>query len=440
MQQSIKPAVKQLCYLFVVSIVFGWLIGYPSWTLCIVLAAYLGWHSWQLIKLKMWLSRRDDDQDPPESHGLWGDIFDDIYRLQRRNQKAQDRLKAVLKRVQDSTAALKDGVLMVNRQSNLEWWNAAAGRLLALNQQQDIGNPITNLIRYPEFRAYFERAQYDEPLEIVSPVNNALFLQFHITLFGDEDRLIVCRDISRVKQLEAVRQDFVANASHELRTPLTVISGYLETFLEYKDNLPTRWHRPLMQMHGQSQRMEHLITDLLTLSRLENKQSNEHRAVNVPLLLKNIQTDALALSAEKNHTITLETEDLFILGIESELASAFSNLIFNAVKYTPQDGEICIRWWLDDLGCHLSVSDNGLGIDSVHLPRLTERFYRADPSRHSETGGTGLGLAIVKHALMHHDASLAIHSTLGKGSTFYCHFPMRKVIKPQEAELASTAD
>lgn len=440
MQHSIKPAIKQLGYLFLASIAFGWLIGYPSWTLCAVLAAYLSWHTWQLIKLKRWLSRSDNEQDPPESRGLWGDIFDDIYRLQRRNQKAQDRLKAVLKRVQDSTAALRDGVLMVNRQSNLEWWNAAAGRLLALNEQQDIGNPITNLIRYPEFRAYFERAQYDEPLEIVSPINNGLFLQFHITLFGDEDRLIVCRDISRVKQLEAVRQDFVANASHELRTPLTVISGYLETFLEYKDNLPTRWHRPLMQMHGQSQRMEHLITDLLTLSRLENKQSAEQKSINVPALLHNIKIDALALSAEKNHTITLETEDLFILGIESELASAFSNLIFNAVKYTPQDGAINIRWWKDDLGAHLSVNDNGLGIDSIHLPRLTERFYRADPSRHSETGGTGLGLAIVKHALMHHDASLAIQSTLGKGSTFYCHFPMRKVINQEETESASKAN
>jgi two-component system phosphate regulon sensor histidine kinase PhoR len=407
----------------------GWSIGYTGWAIALTLLVVLGWQWLQLYKMQQWLLNQDTTE-PPESSGIWGSVFDDIYHLQRRQKKSQDRLKAVLMRIQDGTAALKDGVLMANGQGNLEWWNHAATQLLGLKENQDVGQPITNLVRAPEFKHYFERANYDEPFEMASPANHETHLQFHITLFSQQDRLIICRDISRMKQLEAMRQDFVANASHELSTPLTVISGYLETFLDHQESLPNRWGRALKQMHQQSLRMQSLIHDLLTLSRLENGQAKDHSKVNVKSMLAALQEDAITLSADKNQSIELTAEDIEMIGIDSELSSAFSNLIFNAVKYTQAQGTIYVKWWGDENGLHLSIKDNGIGIDSPHIPRLTERFYRADPSRHSETGGTGLGLAIVKHILLRHDGHLEVQSVLGKGSNFTCHFPISRKAEP----------
>lgn len=431
MKHDWRSAIRRLIFSLALAFVVGWSLDILAYTLILTLSVYLAWHLRQLHKLQQWLTSRDME-DPPTSHGLWGSIFDDVYRLQRRQAKSKNKLKAMLKRVQESTAALKDGVLMVDSQGNLEWWNQAANTLLGLQSSNDIGQPITNLVRHPDFKTYFENTHYESPLEISSPIDNDAILEFHITLFGRKDRLIVCRDISHLHQLEAMRQDFVANASHELRTPLTVISGYLETFIEYKETLPPRWGRALQQMHEQSQRMQSLINDLLVLSRLETNQGPEHGRVVIASLLNTLVADAKSLGADKHQTITLKCEDVDLLGAESELFSAFGNLIFNAVKYTPENGEIHIRWWQDTSGIHLEVKDNGLGIDPKHIPRLTERFYRADPSRHSDTGGTGLGLAIVKHTLLRHEGYLHISSVLGKGSSFTCHFPIsRKIEQPK---------
>lgn len=425
MKHDWRSAIRRLIFNLALAFVIGWVFDILTYTIMITLAVYLSWHLHQLYKLQQWLTSRDTEE-PPTSHGLWGSIFDDVYRLQRRHEKSKNKLKAMLKRVQDSTSALKDGVLMVDSHGNLEWWNQAANTLLGLQNAKDIGQPITNLVRNPEFKAYFEKANYDAPLDMASPINPEAVLEMHITLFGRKDRLIVCRDVSHLHQLEAMRQDFVANASHELRTPLTVISGYLETFIEYKDTLPSRWGRALSQMHEQSQRMQSLINDLLVLSRLESGNSPDPDQVNVPQLLHALVADAQSLSADKHHKFKLLSDDVDLLGSHTELSSAFGNLIFNAVKYTPENGEIEIKWWQDTTGLHLEVKDNGLGIDPKHIPRLTERFYRADPSRHSDTGGTGLGLAIVKHTLLRHDGHLYITSVLGKGSSFTCHFPISR--------------
>lgn len=421
-----RSAIRQLIFILGCAFLFGWLIGQTAWVISACLFVYLIWHLKQLHKLHLWL--QDQEEDPPESQGLWGSTFDDVYRLQRRNRKARARLKAVLKRVQDSTAALKDGVLMVDSNGNLEWWNKAASRLLGLREGSDINHPITNLVRDPSFKNYFERIEYDTPLEITSPINHDIRLEFHITLFGRQDRLILCRDVTQLRQLEAMREDFVANASHELRTPLTVISGYLETFLDYQDTLPSRWGRAIKQMHEQSQRMQNLINDLLLLSRLETTHSPDHSPVPVASMLKRLQGDAITISQDKGHEIELEAEEVSLMGMDTELSSAFGNLIFNAVKYTPEKGRILIRWYRDEHGVHLSVKDNGLGIDERHIPRLTERFYRADASRHTNTGGTGLGLAIVKHVLLRHGGRLEIKSKLGNGSEFLCHFPNSRVV------------
>ena len=436
MNHDWQTAIRRILWLLTASTAVGWGLGDASLGLAVGCLCYLVWHTLQMYRLQAWLytqnsriKKNKKEIEPPYSHGLWGLLFDEFYRMQRQQKKAKKRLKAVLQRVQDSTTAMKDGVLMVDHQGCLEWWNPAAQLLLGLQEAQDKGHPITNLLRAPEFISYFDSLQFERPLEIPSPTNSDIRLQIHITLFGNNDRLILCRDITHLHHLEAMRQDFVANASHELRTPLTVISGYLETFIDYQEQVPARWQRGLKQMHQQSLRMENLISDLLTLSRLETSHDQDHHKVVVPEMLASILQDAQTLSGEKQHRFNLETQNINLLGIHNELSSAFSNLIFNAVKYTQAGGEINIRWFQDSRGMHLQVSDNGPGIDSQHLPRLTERFYRADASRHAETGGTGLGLAIVKHILLHHEGHLQIESVVGEGSCFSCHFPMTRVLE-----------
>jgi len=425
------PLIRRLLLLVGVCLLLGLATGEYAWTLLLGLAGYLGWHLQQLLRLHKWLRTRQGDEAPPDGYGLWGEVFDSIYHLQRRDQKVRGRLQAVIDRVQESTAALKDAVIMLDRDGNLEWWNIAAEKLLGLKTPQDSGQQITNLVRDPRFIEYFENHSYNEPLELPSPVSDRVRLQFHITQYGNREHLMLVRDITRLHQLEQMRKDFVANVSHELRTPLTVIAGYLETLLDNVEDVNPRWLRALQQMQQQGGRMQNLLNDLLLLAKLEaTDYPADNQPVAVDLLLLSIKNDAQALSGERQHRISLEADSrLKLKGSEAELRSAFSNLVFNAVKYTPDEGEIHIRWWGDEQGAHLSVQDTGLGIDAKHLPRLTERFYRVDSSRASNTGGTGLGLAIVKHVLLRHRARLDIASTIGKGSVFTCNFPTQQVVR-----------
>ena len=263
-------------------------------------------------------------------------------------------------------------------------------------------------------------------------------LQLRITEFGVGDQLILARDVTRIHHLEQMRKDFVANVSHELKTPLTVLKGYLETLLDTVPEEQTRLRRALTQMDTQSQRMEALVQDLLLLSRLENTEAdNLQQAVAVHGMLQRMRESALALAPEKQQTIELDVpENARLIANPAELESAFGNLIVNAVKYTPAHGVIRIHWWQDADGAHLSVRDNGIGIDPAHIPRLTERFYRPDNSRVTQTGGTGLGLAIVKHVMIRHNGKLEIKSELGSGSNFTCHFPASRLVSKPTA-LAS---
>ena len=425
------PLIRHLLLLAGACLLLGLITGEYAWTLLLGLAGYLGWHLQQLLRLHKWLRTRQGDEAPPDGYGLWGEVFDSIYHLQRRDQKVRGRLQAVIDRVQESTAALKDAVIMLDRDGNLEWWNIAAEKLLGLKTPQDSGQQITNLVRDPRFIEYFENHNYNEPLELPSPVSDRLRLQFHITQYGNREHLMLVRDITRLYQLEQMRKDFVANVSHELRTPLTVIAGYLETLLDNVEDVNPRWLRALQQMQQQGGRMQNLLNDLLLLAKLEaTDYPSDNQPVAVDLLLLSIKNDAQALSGERHHRISLDADPhLKLKGSETELRSAFSNLVFNAVKYTPDEGDIHIRWWGDEQGAHLAVQDSGLGIEARHLPRLTERFYRVDSSRASNTGGTGLGLDIVKHVLLRHRARLDIVSNLGKGSIFTCHFPTLQVVR-----------
>ena len=430
MNQNWRGALaRRLLLLLAACGLIGLITGQYAWALAIGLGAYLLWHLKQLLRLHAWLRERQPDDAPPEGYGLWGEVFDSIYHLQRRDQRVRGRLQAVIDRVQESTAALRDAVIMLDSEGNLEWWNRAAEQLLGLKTPQDSGQAITNLVRHPRFKEYFEAGQYQEALEIPSPINDRQRLQLQITRYGNNEHLMFVRDVTRLHQLEQMRKDYVATVSHELRTPLTVISGYLETLLDNVEEVNPRWLRALQQMQQQGSRMQNLLNDLLLLAKLEaTDYPSDNQPVAMDLLLLSIRNDAQALSGSRNHRISLEADhQVRLKGSEAELRSAFSNLVFNAVKYSPEESEIRIRWWADEQGGHFSVADSGIGIEAKHLPRLTERFYRVDSSRASNTGGTGLGLAIVKHVLLRHRARLDITSVPGKGSTFTCHFPAQQL-------------
>ncbi|OED47520.1 phosphate regulon sensor histidine kinase PhoR [Endozoicomonas sp. (ex Bugula neritina AB1)] len=414
----------------------GWLLGNPFIGLSLVMGIYLIWSTRELFRLLDWLNAvHDTNEEPPEGRGLWGEIFDGIYRLQKKHGRARRRLSTVIDRIQSSTAALKDGVIMVDTHHNLEWWNLAAEELLGFKMPDDQGQPITNLFRDPRFADYFEQGRYQKQLQIPSPLNDEFQLEINVTAYGRGNRMVIVRDVTRLNQLEIMRKDFVANVSHELRTPLTVISGYLETLIDSGPdlNLPPVWNKAMNRMQEQSLRMQGLVQDLLTLSKLEAAEIEDSGPVYLKPLLEAIVEDGRALSGESQHRIQLECQDSAELsGCDNELRSAFSNLVFNAVRYTPAGGKIKVRWWQDEDRGHLMVEDNGVGIDPIHIPRLTERFYRVDKSRSHATGGTGLGLAIVKHIMLRHGGRISISSHPGKGSKFVCHFPKKRLIAVTE--------
>lgn len=415
---------KRLAIIALACLLLSWLTRLSlSWLLVIGGGIYLGFMLWQMRRLNHWLLRKNEDS-PPEASGIWGDVFDNIYHLQRHQLQEKQNLQAVINRVQETTSALKDGIILLDWRGHLDFWNPAAQRLLGFHTK-DQGLSVINFIRHPRFVSYFDEGNYSEPLELPSPRFSSKQLQFQITRFGKNERLIVVRDITQIHNLEQMRQDFVANVSHELRTPLTVIGGYLETLADNNSN--SAWDKPFQQMQHQAHRMSLLINDLIMLSRLETTEIgyNQKNMVLEPLLIA-IRNEGMALGSEKSQEIVLEcAPDIHLLGNEKEVHSAFSNLVINAVKYTQVSGKIVMRLWRDKHNIYFSVSDNGPGIEQKHIPRLTERFYRVDASRNSGTGGTGLGLAIVKHVLLRHDAELKISSELGKGSVFTCVFPLQ---------------
>lgn len=424
MHKKAAGHIQFIAWGFVLCSVFGYAIGQLAWVLCAALTVYVLWSVRQAVRLHHWLYERKNTGDIPESYGLWGDLFDGLHQMQQQNKQTQAKLKAMIQRVRTSANALKQGVVMTNEDGQMEWWNDASVSMFGFRTQQDVGQLMTNLIRDPEFKRYFDSKDYGRALEIQSPVDPNMLLRVHITLFGREDRLIFAQDVTRIHRLEQMRRDFVSNVSHEMRTPLTVIHGYIET-LQDAPNVPSNWQRPLRSMADQTRRLELLVSDLLLLEKYETQDRNRPRQhINIETLLESICHDAQVLSGEREHDIRLSCDNPdLIIGEEGQLRSAFSNLIYNAVKYTPAGGEIDVLWYRDARGAHMSVQDTGCGFDPIHIPRLTERFYRADPSRNKGTGGSGLGLAIVKHVLINHNGNLTIESQENEGSRFTCHFP-----------------
>lgn len=416
------------------ALIIGFISDNTLACLLITCVGYITWHIISIKRLEKWLNK-PGKTNPPQGTGIWAEIFDRIYHLQKQNRSRKKKLAKYITRFRESTAAMPDATVVLNRYDQIEWINKAAQQALGLQPAKDIGQHLSNLIRHPGFIRYITRKNYGSPIELPSPADEHQILSIRIIPYGQDQRLLIARDITRLKQLEQMRRDFISNISHELRTPLTVIHGYLESMQDETDESLRDWQENIDMMKRQSNRMQNIVDDLLMLSRLENEEMKQtsRGEVAVPSLLHMIKDEAIALGNEKQQIFTLECDDeLGIFGVQNELYSSFSNLVFNAVRYTPPGGSITMRWFQDENGAHFEVQDTGIGIPQQHIPRLTERFFRVDVGRSRDIGGTGLGLAIVKHILERHNATLAITSQVNRGSTFRCDFSAENIIRQQQ--------
>lgn len=372
-----------------------------------------------LYRLSSWLDNPDSSK-LPDGWGAWTDIFSRLYRLRRDDEKNRTELTEWLARFRQAMNLLPDGVVIMDDVLFLEWCNPVAEQHLGLSHERDKGMRVTNLIRNPDFIDYIILGRYEQPLTLTLRERK---LVVHLIPFENRRQILVTHDITEMERIDMMRRDFIANASHELRTPLTVINGFLEIAAAQPDiDEPTRMAH-LKLMIEQGQRMQNLVEDMLSLTRLESADYPVRaERVDIRHLLDQIHQEAIALSAGR-HTISLAVEGPDIQGSTEELRSAFGNLVSNAVRYTPEQGRIDMSWRDAPDGPQFRVQDTGIGIRSEDMPRLTERFYRVDKSRSRETQGTGLGLAIVKHVLLRHGAALGIESSPGQGSTFTVTFP-----------------
>ena len=415
------PLLRTLLLMLAAALV-GLLAGHVGIAVALALAALLLRQLYMLQRVLLWL-RSDRADRMPDAGGVWGDVIGLIARLFRRKQYHKRRMRQLLRELRISTAAIPDGVVMLNPAAEILWFNRSAAELLQLRSPGDAGLRIDNLVRRPEFVSYLRGGDYHSPVVVPAGGLSGQHLHFQIVPYGAGQLLLMVRDVTRQVRLEEMRKDFVANASHELRSPLTVISGYLET-LSQDETLDAALRSPLQEMRRQALRMTAIVQDLLELSRLEAADSiAEGEPIDVGVLMAQLRSDLLVrLPTPMAVRVEVNSNDR-LRGEPAQLQSAFANLLDNAAKYTPAGNTITMRWWHDEQGGYFSVTDTGIGIAPEHIPRLTERFYRVDAGRSRASGGSGLGLAIVKHVLQRHGASLQIESEEGRGSTFSCHFP-----------------
>ena len=432
-------ALTRFALICLTGLVIGWLYDQPLAGLLVAVAGVLIWNLLWLYRLDRWL--HGERQEPlPDGSGVWSQVFARADFLRARNKQRRKLSKTLLKQMRQATQSFPDGGLILNADHEIVTMNRAAEKLLGLKRKQDRGLRIENLIRDPDFvKNLHSDNKKPPPLEFVSPIDHERWLSCHQVPYGIDQKLLLIKDVTPQRRAEQMRRDFVANASHELRTPLTVITGYLDSLAD-DEILGEEFRAPVAEMLRQSNRMRLLVDDLLRLSELESKGLvGEGKPVNLSAIMAAARQEARAIEGCPQ-TVELEIEtEADLLGDERDIQSVLTNLVSNAVKYTPTDGKIIIRWAVDDRGGHLSVIDTGTGIAKQHLQRLTERFYRVEGGREriGGEGGTGLGLAIVKHALQRHSAQLAIESELGHGSRFICHFPKERIVMAGPMSVAN---
>ena len=417
----------------------GWGAAVAAW---VVGWGVVAWILRRMMQVMRWLRADADPYAAPELRGPWREVVQRICRLQRVKQQ---QVQGQEQKLQDFLAALHaspNGVLLLDGEGRIEWFNQQSARHFGLDLQRDLWQHIGNLVRDPAFSAYDSAGDYSGEVLLNGrehTANHPVLLSVQLHPYGEGRRLMLSRDVTALQQAEAMRRDFVANVSHEIRTPLTVLAGFIETMQNLQLDENERKHY-LGLMAQQSTRMQYLVNDLLTLSRLEGSPlPSMQEWTPVAVLVQRCQQEAQALSQHlipahaAPHTLEFPSAQVLqaageVAGNFTELYSAFSNLVTNAVRYTPAGGRICVQWLVhDDGSACLQVKDTGPGIAPEHLPRLSERFYRIDRSRSRDSGGTGLGLAIAKHVLQRHGGQLGIASVLGQGSTFSAHLPAQRL-------------
>ncbi|MGR5000878.1 phosphate regulon sensor histidine kinase PhoR [Vibrio celticus] len=424
-----KKLAWELAFFYAPWVLVGWIFGYLPWLLLAATVLQLGWHLHNQMRLSAWLW--DEKRlTPPSGSGNWESLFNGIYRMQQRQRRKRKELTNLIRRFRNGAESLPDAVVVFRGEGNIVWCNKLAQYLLGFRWPDDSGQPISNLIRTPDFIKYLNKQDFSEPLEMPSPLNVERMLELRIVPYTEGEHLMVVRDVTQLKQLEGMRRNFFANVSHELRTPMTVLQGYLEMTEDPDMVVGPMWPKAHGVMTEQLNRMNSLVNQLLTLSKIEAAPMHElDEVVNVPAMLEVLEKEAASLSGDREHKLEFDIDkSLRVLADEDQLRSAISNLVYNAVKYTPPGATVKVRWYQTSQGACLDVSDTGDGIEPQHLHRLTERFYRVDKARSRDTGGSGLGLAIVKHALSHHDSHLEIQSEVGVGSRFHFTLPHRLTV------------
>jgi two-component system, OmpR family, phosphate regulon sensor histidine kinase PhoR len=404
--------------------------------LLIYLISHISW----LHQLHIWF-KNPEVKTIPEGAGVWEDVFTALLQYARTNIANQNQLSSALERFNLTANAIPDGLVILGASNEIEWCTPHAESQLGLDFSSDKNLPIVNLVRDSHFIAYLYNGDFTEPFKLKSWQNSDLIYEIQLISFGENQKLLICRDTTQLEKVEVMRRDFIANVSHELRTPLTVVGGFLETLGDMKGAVPDAIKSYFELMQDQTSRMRRIIEDLLTLSKIEsNVEEPESIEINMGKLLKQIQSDALSLSHslyKSKHLVKLDIDETVnIVGSQNELQSALGNLVSNAVRYTPKGGEVSISWGMQGEQAIFTVRDTGIGIEQQHIDRLTERFYRVDRGRSRETGGTGLGLSIVKHILIRHQAKLEISSEIGTGSTFSVLFPKTRLIQTANLKQA----
>lgn len=431
--------VSRLGLTLLAALVLGFATGHIALAFAITIGIYAAAQVWNLVRLEHWLRRRRIET-PPDFSSLWGEVVAIVSRIYRRKQFHRARVTALLREFRRMTTAMPEGAVLLGPEHEILWFNRRAADWLGLRRKRDRGIRIENLVRHPDFIEYLHSDEPGEGVVVQDTIDINKWFSFHIVRTGMAERqLLMVRDVSREQQLQSMRRDFVANASHELRSPLTVITGYLDALADDQKLDPT-WSAPILEMRRQAERMSTIIRDLLELSKLESgERPLDEEPIDIPGMLALLRKETLALERRPHEVrLTLDSNE-WLKGVENEVHSIVANLVSNAVKYTPPQGEIELRWWTDEDGGHIAVRDTGVGIAPEHIPRLTERFYRVDSGRSRDLGGSGLGLAIVRHALQRHEGTLTIDSIEGRGSTFTCHFPLSRLMQPPAEYLKSQA-
>ena len=404
----------------------GWLYGHADWGLLGAALVALLWQTRQLLSFERAL-RTGDFDDFRDGDGIWQQLFSRFRFERERAIRRKQNYRMLLKEIRKSTNAMPDGAVILNEENEIVTCNRAAAGLAGLKRKKDRGQRIDNLLRDPGVTELLAKQDFNSTIELPSPVEEAHWLNARVVPYGADQKLLLLRDVTERMRMRKMRRDFVANASHELRSPLTVINGYLDMLAD-DESKPAAWETPVRQMRSQAARMQQILGELLELSRLESAgTAKSEQPVDVPALINNtIEALAGHANAAAVRVDLASTAELH--GNVAEIETVIVNLLSNALRYTPVDGQITVTWRTGSDGADLIVADTGEGIDPENIPRLTERFFRVNKGRSRDDGGVGLGLAIVKHVLARHDAELIIRSEAGAGSEFRCHFPVERVV------------